>query len=144
MILAQESADSSDFFDRSIDAYPYAYYTPETELAVGAGGVVSFYTSRDSVLNPSDLTISGFYSTIKTYELSAVSNLFFKQNQIVSTINFTYSHKVDRFYGIGNDTPELGTEQYVIDNVGGMLDFQLPPAIIRLRAALSTPVSLPI
>ncbi|NOQ96811.1 MAG: BamA/TamA family outer membrane protein [Calditrichae bacterium] len=129
--LAQESADSSDYFDSSLDVYPFVYYTPETEFAAGAGGVFTFYTARDSLLNPSNLTISGFYSSIRTYEISGVTNLFFRQNRMVTVLDITYSHKVDRFYGIGNDTPELGTEQYVVDNVGGVLDFQLPPAIIQ-------------
>ena len=126
----QEPADTTDFFERSLDAYPFVYYTPETELAFGAGGVMSFYTAHDSILNPSKITISGFYSSIRTYEISGVTNLFFEQNRIVSILDIVYSHKVDRFYGIGNDTPELGTEQYVIDNVGGILDLQLPPAVI--------------
>src|SRR5258705_12701473 len=35
--------------DMKISAYPYAYYTPETEPAVGAGGIVTFYTGTDKV-----------------------------------------------------------------------------------------------
>jgi outer membrane protein assembly factor BamA len=49
---------------------------------------------------------------------------------MASTIDIRYSHKVDRFYGIGNNTPELGTEEYVLDNVGGIVDFQLPATIV--------------
>jgi outer membrane protein assembly factor BamA len=129
-IPAQESADSSDYFDASLDAYPFVYYTPETELAIGAGGVLTFYSTRDPLLNPSSITLSGFYSTIRTYELSGVTNLYFRQNQMVTVLDITYNHKVDKFYGIGNDTPDLGIEQYVIDSGGGMLEFQIPPAVI--------------
>lgn len=128
--IAQESEDSLDTHKASLSAYPYAYYTPETQLAIGAGGVFTFYTERDSMLNPSKVTFSGFYSTIKTYELSLTSNLFFARNKMASTMDIRYSHKVDRFYGVGNDTPDLGTEEYVLDNVGGMIDFQIPANIV--------------
>jgi len=73
---AQSLPDSSREYKTTVNAYPYLYYTPETELAFGAGGVMAFYTKKDSLLNPSNVTFSGFYSTIKTYELSLVSNLF--------------------------------------------------------------------
>ena len=126
----QEDADSTDQFKASINAYPYAYYTPETQLAFGAGGVLTYFTQKDHELNPSKLILSGFYSTIKTYEISLLSNMYFNKNRMASTVDLLFAHTVDRFYGIGNNTPELGTEEYVLDNVGGIADFQLPPAIV--------------
>jgi outer membrane protein assembly factor BamA len=128
--IAQDTPDSTDYFERSLEAYPFVYYTPETEVAFGVGGVLTFYTTRDSLLNPSNINFSGFYSSIRTYEISGVTNLYFRRNRMVTVLDITYSNKVDRFYGIGNDTPDLGTEQYVIDNGGGILEFQIPPAII--------------
>lgn len=130
VVFSQSDPDSTDRHKLQLSAYPFAYYTPETQFALGAGGVVTFYTKKDSLLNPSNVTFSGFYSTVKTYELSVISNLFFDQNRMASTIDMRYSHKVDRFYGIGNDTPDLGTEEYTLNIVGGIIDFQLPPAIV--------------
>jgi len=127
---AQESNDSLNTYSTSLSAYPYAYYTPETQLAIGAGGVFTFYTKKDSMLNPSKVTFSGFYSTNKSYELSMKSNLFFSRNMMASTIDIKYSHKIDRFYGVGNNTPDLGTEEYFLDNAGGMIDFQIPASIV--------------
>ena len=51
----QEDADSTDRFKASINAYPYAYYTPETQFALGAGGVLTYFTKKDHELNPSKL-----------------------------------------------------------------------------------------
>ena len=122
--------DSTYTFKTSLDAYPYIYYTPETQFAFGVGGVLTFYTEKDSLLNPSSVTFSGFYSTVKSYELSFLSNLFFDHNKRASTIDVRYSNKVDRFYGIGNESPELGNEEYVLGTIGGIIDYQLPPALI--------------
>jgi len=131
LLHAQSESESTTEYETTLNAYPYMYYTPETQLAFGAGGVLTFYTEKDSFLNPSNVTFSGFYSTIKTYELSLVSNLFFSRNKIASTIDIRYGHKVDRFYGIGNNTPDLGADtEYVLDNVGGIIDFQIPATLI--------------
>ena len=40
-------------------------------------------------------------------------------------------------FGIGNQTPDQGNEEYILDNVGGIVDFQIPPTIvISTRAGL--------
>ncbi len=73
--------------------------------------------------------MSGFYSTIKAYEILLSSELFFTENKFASIIDLNFSHKVDKFFGIGNGTPENGNESYLLDNYGGILDFQTPPLI---------------
>ena len=74
--VTPDTAYTADKYNPSINAFPYAFYTPETQVAVGAGGVFTFYTKKDSLLNPSKVTFSGFYSSIKTYELFLVSNIY--------------------------------------------------------------------
>ena len=53
-----------------LSAYPYAFYTPETELAFGAGGIVTLYTGRDLILNPSKIGLSAYYTTNKQYQVT--------------------------------------------------------------------------
>ena len=125
----EEKSDSTSDFETSLNAYPYAFYTPETKLAFGGGGVFTFFTDRDKDLNPSKIVLSGFYSTVKTYEIFANSNLFFRKNRAAVNIDLTLAHTVDRFYGIGNKTPEMGNEEYILENIGGVIDVQIPPAI---------------
>ena len=130
-LRTQSPVDSTVDYKTSVNAYPYLYYTPETEFAFGAGGVMAFYTQKDPLLNPSNVTVTGFYSTVKTYELYVVSNLFFARNRIASTIDIRYSNKVERYYGIGNNSPDIGKgAEYVLANTGGILDFQIPPALV--------------
>jgi outer membrane protein assembly factor BamA len=127
---ANSTADSTSQIKSSLNAYPYAYYTPETQLAFVAGGVYTFYTKKDSLLNPSNFTLSAYYATVKAYQFSLVSNLFFNRNRMAFYFDVVYGHYVERFYGIGNDTPDLGDKaEYVLDNVGGLIDFEVPPLV---------------
>ncbi len=128
-IIGGDKADSSRYFRSALNAYPYAFYRPETQLAFGAGGVFTFFTKKDRELNPSKIVLASFYSTVKTYEINSWINLYFSKNRVASTAEITFSHTVDRYYGIGNNTPDLGTEEYILENIGGIFDFQLPPAI---------------
>ncbi|MGH7680671.1 MAG: BamA/TamA family outer membrane protein [Candidatus Eiseniibacteriota bacterium] len=96
----------------SISAYPYAYYTPETELAFGAGGIVTFYTSEDRILRPSKSTVSAYYTTKKQYKFSLSPQLYFAQNTLFISSDLSYGYFVDKFWGLGGGTPETGDEGY--------------------------------
>ncbi len=118
---AEDQPDSTQALVRSvlldrpgtkISGYPYAYYTPETQLAVGVGGIATFYTAESAVLRPSKLTLSGYYTTNKQYKLSLGTKLFLSRNRHVLDLNGSYGFYVDKFWGVGNDTPDLGLEQY--------------------------------
>ena len=126
---AQEQPDSIPAFKSALGAYPYAYYTPETQFAVGVGGFFTFYTQKAKGLNPSKVTLSTFYSTIETFNVSLSSDLFFARNRIASTISLFFGHTVDRFYGVGNNTPDHGDEDFVMESISAMLDFQAPPVV---------------
>lgn len=120
-------ADSVVIHDTSIKFFPYAYYTPETEFAVGAGGIATFYTSNDNKLNPSKVVLSGYYTTSEQYLISINPELYFSKNRYYAGFNLSFGHYVDKFYGIGNDTPDLGTERYVADRNGIELEVETPP-----------------
>ena len=120
-------ADSIVIHDTSIKFFPYAYYTPETEFAVGAGGIATFYTSDDKALRPSKVVLSGYYTTSKQYLITINPELYFSRNRYFTGMRFTFGHYVDKFYGIGNDTPDLGTERYVADRNGIEIEVEMPP-----------------
>ena len=128
--FAQESADSTKKdYKLHFNGYPFAFYSPETELAFGGGGVMTFYTDKDPILNPSKITFSGWYATLKSYQLLLKSSLYFSKNTIASDIEIRLAHEYDKFFGIGNNTPDNGNESFFIDNFGGKLNFQMPPTI---------------
>lgn len=111
----------------SISAYPYAYYTPETELAFGAGGMATFYTSEEGILRPSKVTLSGYYSTKGQYKFSVGPQLYFGRNSLFISTNLDYGYYVDKYWGTGNDSPEIETEQYTSRAFGLDVNVQITP-----------------
>lgn len=119
--------DSIVVHDTSIKFFPYAYYTPETQFAVGAGGIATFYTSKEGELRPSKVVVSGYYTSNEQYLVTVNPELYFSRNRYYAGMKLTFGHYVDKFYGIGNDTPDLGTESYVSDRNGLQIEVEVPP-----------------
>jgi hypothetical protein len=135
--LAGQASDSGHVADTTakpvrktrLNGYPYAYYTPETQFAFGLGGVVTFYTGADSQLRPSKVLVSGYWATTGQNKVTLNPQLYFAQNRWFSSLNLWYGHIVDKYWGIGNETPETGNEPYVSDVVDAQLEVQAPPII---------------
>jgi outer membrane protein assembly factor BamA len=112
-----------------IIGYPYAYYTPETQLAVGVGGIMTFYTESAVALRPSKLTLSAYYTTNEQYKISLGTQIFLSANRVVLTANANRGFYVDKFWGIGNDTPETGNESYELKGWGLDADVLVPSLV---------------
>ncbi len=120
-----------------LSAYPYVYYTPETEVAFGVGGILTFYTGKDRILRPSKILLSGYYATTGQYKISLGPQLYFTRNKYFISTALDFGYYVDKFYGIGNDTPEIDNARYVSQAFGAELDFELPsPLKISLRSGI--------
>jgi outer membrane protein assembly factor BamA len=132
------ASDSTSTSGLSLSAYPYAYYTPETELAFGAGGILIFYTARDAIIRPSKVGLSGYYSTNQQYKISASPELYFLRNNLFVRVHLSFGHFVDKFWGIGNATEETGEEDYTRDGFSAALTIQAPPLLFAAdRSGLS-------
>ena len=94
----------------SINAYPFAFYTPETKFAAGGGGIFIFYTAKDTIVLPSKIGFAGWYSTNKQFKVSINPIFYFLKNKLFFQAPTSYGHFVDKFYGIGNNTIETGNE----------------------------------
>jgi hypothetical protein len=137
--LLGQAGDSSSPADTSsgpehktrLSGYPYAYYTPETELAVGLGGIVTFYTGKEKQLRPSKLLVSGYWATTGQSKVTLNPQAYFGGNKWWASLNMWYGHIVDKYWGIGNATPETGTESYVSDVEDIFLEVQGPPPLHR-------------
>lgn len=125
------SVDSTVTRKSSFNGYPYAYYTPETQLAFGAGGIFIFYTEKGRIIQPSKLTFSGYYTTNDQYKVSLNPTLYFFRNRIFTELPFSFGHYVDKFWGIGNNTPETGNEEYTMDAISLTFIFQFPPLLFH-------------
>lgn len=122
-----DQRDSLVVHNTSIKGYPYAYYTPETELAFGVGGIATFYTGEESDLRPSKVLLSGYYTTNKQYKFTLNPEVYFSDNRYFAGMDFSFGHYVDKFYGIGNDSPDLDLESYVADRFSLELVIETPP-----------------
>jgi len=116
----------------SLAGYPYAYYTPESELAIGLGGILTFYTDkRDSVLDPSSLTLSAYYTTNEQYKFSVTPEIYLDSNRFLIKAPISYGRFVQKYWGVGNDTPDISDPEYIVHSFQTTLNVQIPPFLMR-------------
>jgi len=114
-LFAQESPDTSKARKVEYAYYPLAFYTPETQFALGAGGLVYSRLGFEKDLQPSKIQLSADYTTNSQYSISAMPTLYFGgAAKVISESKFIYSKEISKFYGIGNNTLEIENPDYEI------------------------------
>jgi outer membrane protein assembly factor BamA len=119
-----QKSDSTDAKNFNFRFYPYLFYTPETQLAFGAAAISYFRTSRDSLTNLSKVTLSGYYSTRKQYYAVIRPEFYLKQNAYRLYLDANFGKFYDKFWGVGNNTPDIETVDYVRMAYGFQLNLQ--------------------
>jgi outer membrane protein assembly factor BamA len=122
-----ESLDTATFNVNEIKVigYPYVFYTPETQLAFGLGGMVYFRTALQPAQKPSKITIAGYYTTNNQYLISLKPRIYFpgkKRTYLES--DFYFSYDVGKFYGLGNSTKEIDSVNYKTSSFGIYVEAQ--------------------
>jgi len=125
--MARSKKDSSK--RSTFNAYPYAYYTPETSVAFGAGGIFVFYTSKDENLKPSKIGFGGMYTLSKQYRIGLNPKFYFNESKIYIDLPLSYGYAVDKFFGIGPDAEETGNEAYAKKYFTASMTLQIPPTL---------------
>jgi len=124
------SADSTQGKKKSsLKAYPYAFYTPESKLAFGAGGIYIFYTGKSQDLNPSKIGFGGYYSTNNQYKISMNNVYYFLDNKLYFKLPLSYGYFINKFWGVGNDVPDSNTANYAQQTFSATLTIQVPPEL---------------
>lgn len=121
-------ADSVNNKELSLDAYPYAFYTPETELAIGAGGILIFFSSDSSITKPSKVVLGGYYTTNGQYYISLNPEMYFYTNKLYVSMPLSFGYYVSRLYGIGPASLDTGNVNYASRVYAGSL-FILGPSL---------------
>jgi outer membrane protein assembly factor BamA len=111
----------------SFNVYPYAFYTPESKLAFGAGGIFIFYGGKEKDLKPSKIGFGGYYSTNKQYKISMSPNLYFFENNLYIELPTSYGYFINKYWGIGDDTPVYDSASYAVTTFTSTLTIQVPP-----------------
>ncbi len=113
----------------TINGYPYAFSSPETNLAFGAGGIIIFYTEKDIKILPSKIGFGGYYSINGQYKISLNPAFYFLENKLFVKVPMSYGKFIDKFWGFGNDTGETGNESYTRQGLSVTFVLQSPPVL---------------
>lgn len=134
-LLAQsEDSDSANVESFTWFAYPFAFYSPETSLAFGAGGIISFKLSDKFSSKPSSVTASGYYSINNQYDLTIQPEVYLFEDKYKIWSKFNYGKIFDFFYGVGSTSPEIENDRYLQENF--LFQFKVQPKLFDERLNL--------
>jgi len=97
----------------SFTGYPYIFYTPETEFALGGALIFTMRLSDNPDVKPSNAILSGYYSVKHSYDIFLNPEFFLGNDKYYLGLSIDYYRFVDKFWGIGNQTPDTGAVGYI-------------------------------
>ena len=101
-----------------IMAYPIVFYSPETDLAGGVGGMVYFRTTTKKYVRPSKVILSAWYTVNDQYYFKIAPQIYFPgADRDLLDLRFTYSKEISKFYGLGNKTEEIENPEYTMHSL---------------------------
>lgn len=113
--FGEEKAEKSrgDEKASSLIILPVLFYTPETKIAFGVGGVYYFRTSGSSSNSrPSAISFAFIYTQNKQFIVETSPDLYLEMDKFHLTGSFNASKFPQKFYGIGNKAPLSQEEKY--------------------------------
>lgn len=94
-------------------ALPTISRSIETDWSFGAAGSYTFHiNSKDSAARTSNLQMLGNYSLRKQVLFTADATVYFPKEKYILNTHLSYSYFPDKFWGVGNKTPESNEEKY--------------------------------
>ena len=105
--------DSAKIGELELTGYPYFFYTPETEFALGGAMIFTMRLSPDSAVKPSNAILSGYYAVKGSYDIFFNPEFYLGNDRYYLGISVDYFRFVDKFWGIGNNTPETDSAGYI-------------------------------
>jgi len=110
--LCAQEKDSSETADLNWFAAPIVFYSPESNLALGALGILSFHLSDSLNSKPSKIEVYGYYTLNTQYSFSTKPEIYFDDDKFYLSSYLNYSKVIDKFYSIGNNTEEIENPDY--------------------------------
>lgn len=124
---SKDALDTSAFKvnELKLIGYPYIFYTPETQLALGLGGMVYFRTALQPSQRPSKITVSGYYTTNSQYLISLKPRIYFPgKKRFYLESDFYFSTSISKYFGIGNNSEEIDSVNYKTSAFGIYIETQ--------------------
>ena len=113
-IFAQK--DSLPVHKNKLSAFPVAYYSPETKLAVGALAAYTFYNKNDNTQKrPSQIQLGAAYTFNKQLLFYIPFRIYTRQSSFVFYGEAGYYKYSYYFYGIGNKQSDDYKELYKVN-----------------------------
>jgi len=105
--------NSKDAFKAHLIALPFIYYSPETKLAFGGGGILNFRAGRNKEqTRASTVWAFGTYTLARQFQIVVKPEIYFERNRFFLSGNLRYERTPQDFFGIGNDMPSTAKESY--------------------------------
>ncbi|MBE0713894.1 MAG: BamA/TamA family outer membrane protein, partial [Candidatus Aminicenantes bacterium] len=109
----KEAINSKDAFKAHLIALPFIYYSPETKLAFGGGGILNFRAGRNKEqTRASTVWAFGTYTLARQFQIVVKPEIYFERNRFFLSGNLRYERTPQDFFGIGNDMPSTAKESY--------------------------------
>ncbi|MCO6473047.1 MAG: BamA/TamA family outer membrane protein [Melioribacteraceae bacterium] len=96
----------------SIFLYPYVFYTPETEFALGGGGIIYFTNPLVEKAKPSKFVPYAYYTTNKQILAGVIGEHYLFENTWLISGILEGGKLVKKFYGAGGNTLEIDNSDY--------------------------------
>jgi outer membrane protein assembly factor BamA len=121
-VRAQDAGDGTagneakavkNIYKARLIAIPFIYYSPETKLAFGVGGVLNFRAGRNKEkTRASTIWAFGTFNLAKQFQVVVKPEIYFERNRFFLSGNIRYERTPQNFFGIGNDMPSTAEESY--------------------------------
>ncbi len=122
--LSAQEKDSVETDDLNWFAAPIIFYSPESNLALGALGILSFRFSDSLNSKPSKIEVYGYYTLNTQYSFSSKPEIYYDDDKYYISAYLNYSKVIDKFYSAGNNTAEIDNPNYEARSSLALIKFQ--------------------
>jgi len=110
---AQNPAPEIEPYKARLVGIPFIYYSPETKLAFGGGGVLNFRAGRHKeTTRTSSVWAFASYTLVKQFNLYIKPEIYLRGNSLCLFGSIRYERTPQLFYGIENITPTTDGESF--------------------------------
>jgi hypothetical protein len=115
----KKEAGADQTFKPHVILLPLVYYTPETRLALGVGGVLNYRLGHEKgKTRPSSLWLLMVYTMNNQIQLQLRPEIYLSKNTYVLNATLKFERFPLKFFGIGDDVPSSAAETYTPETIG--------------------------
>lgn len=124
-IFAEEEKKSTEEKKKGgVVLLPIFFYTPETKMAAGLGGMYYYRTSENKPkARPSSIWMALIYTQKKQFLIDLTPDIYLKDEEFHLTGNVGFYKFPNKFFGIGSDSSEDSEESYTSQTTRFRMDF---------------------